>query len=178
MKLIRTILLLIFILNTNQIKSQASYQVGIAQTSIEPDKSIISLHLGGYGAPRDGRFTLQWIKKGEVSPVTSLGSLKDKLYVVSNNELLVTGTTDNNSVWTSAGKAENIVSIAGVNDKLYSVSNKGEILQTRLQKGIKWVKAGTVDNSVTVLTASDNRLFAANASEPLSPLNRARGWCL
>jgi hypothetical protein len=164
MKLIRTILLLIFILNTNQIKSQASYQVGIAQTSIEPDKSIISLHLGGYGAPRDGRFTLQWIKKGEVSPVTSLGSLKDKLYVVSNNELLVTGTTDNNSVWTSAGKAENIVSIAGVNDKLYSVSNKGEILQTRLQKGIKWVKAGTVDNSVTVLTASDNRLFAANAS--------------
>jgi hypothetical protein len=167
MKLIRVLLLLLIILISGQIYSQSSYLIGTSQAGIEPDQSLISLHLGGYGAPRDGRFTLQWINKGAVSEVTAMGGLTDKLYIVSKGDLLWMNPSENNSAWKKAGKAENNRLIAGLNGKLYAVNNNGELLETKLQGGIKWKKIGSVDNSVTSLTASGNKLFAANGNGSL-----------
>ena len=167
MKLIRGFLLLITILNSVQVNSQSTYLIGTSQESIEPDQSLISLHLGGYGAPREGRFTLQWINKGAVNEVTALSGLTDKLYVVSKSELLCMNVTDNNPTWKKAGKAENIGSIAGMNGKIYAINNNGELLETKVPGGVKWRKIGTVDKSVTVIAASDNKLFATNGEGSL-----------
>src|SRR5450759_3834136 len=111
MKLIRGFLLLITILNSVQVNSQSTYLIGTSQESIEPDQSLISLHLGGYGAPREGRFTLQWISKGSVPEVTALCGLNDNLYIVNNGELLLMNITENKPTWKNAGKADNIRSI-------------------------------------------------------------------
>jgi hypothetical protein len=147
--------------------AQSSYLIGTSQANIEPDQSLISLHLGGYGAPKEGRFTLQWINKGPVSEVTAMGSLTDKLYIVSNNDLLWMNTSENNSTWKKAGNAENIKFVAGLNGKLYAVSNNGDLLETKVQRVIKWKKIGLVDKSVTGLAAADNKLFAVDLNGSL-----------
>ena len=167
MKLIRTLLLSFTILNSGQIFSQTSYLIGTSQAGIEPDQSLISLHLGGYGAPRDGRFTLQWINKGAVPEVTAMGVLTDKLYIVSKGEMLWMNPSENYSEWKKAGMTENIRSIAGLNGKLYAVASNGELLETKVTGGIKWKMIGYVDNSVTVLATSDNKLFTANGNGSL-----------
>lgn len=167
MKLNRYLLLLFIITISGQIYSQSSYLIGTSQASIEPYQSLISLHLAGYGSPRDGRFTLQWINKGAVPEVTAMGGLSDKLYIVSKSDLLWMNPSVNNSAWKKAGKAENIRSIAGFTGKLYAVNNNGELLETKVQGGVKWKKIGSVDNSVTAFAASDKKLFTTNGNGSL-----------
>ncbi len=41
--------------------TQSIYQVGTGQASLEPDASVFSLSLAGYGLPREGRFSLEWV---------------------------------------------------------------------------------------------------------------------
>jgi hypothetical protein len=147
--------------------AQPSYLVGTSQVGIEPDNSLISLHLAGYGAPKAGRFTLHWINKEQLSNVIALGGLADKLYVVTNNDLLWKHPMESNSEWKKAGKAENIRAIAGYNDKIYAVNNDGELLETKVSGVVKWKKIGFVDSSVTGLTVSGNKLFAANGKGSL-----------
>lgn len=148
-------------------QAQSAYLIGTSQASIEPDKSQISLTLGGYGFPIDGRFTLEWVKKGEVSEVSAIGGLNDKLYVISKSNLLWINPSENNPEWKVRGKVENIISLAGWNGKLYAVNITGELLETKEQGGLKWKKIGSVDNSVTSLAASDKKLFAANGNGTL-----------
>lgn len=159
---IRNLLLSLLILVSDITFSQSVYQIGTSKVSIEPDQSLISLHLGGYGGPRDGRFSLEWINKGTVPEVTAMGGLTDKLYIVSNSDLLWMKPAENNSAWKKEGKAENIKSIAGFNGKLYALANNGEVLETKVQGGIRWKKIGSVDNSVVTLAASENKLFTAD----------------
>ncbi|WP_432714566.1 hypothetical protein [Pedobacter sp.] len=45
-------------------QAQTDYMVGASKVSIEPAQSAFSLALAGYGVPREGRFTLEWVDKG------------------------------------------------------------------------------------------------------------------
>ena len=164
---IKNLLLSLLILIPFLAYTQSSYLIGTSQSCIEPDPSLISLHLGGYGAPRDGRFTLQWINKGPVPEITALGGLTNKLYIVSSGNLFWMNSSENNPTWKKAGKAENIRSIAGLNAILYAVNNNGELLETNVRGSVKWKMIGTVDNSVTAIAAHDNKLFAANGNGSL-----------
>jgi hypothetical protein len=156
------LLRLLLILLCYDCYSQTTYLVGTSQSSIEPGQSLISLHLAGYGIPKEGRFTLQWINQGPLPKVTALGGSNDKILIVSNNELLALDSSLNKATWQKAGRAENIRSIAGLNGKLYGLDNNGEVLERKANGGLKWEKVGFVDNSVTVIAADDNKLFAAN----------------
>jgi hypothetical protein len=155
-----TILLLIFLPYLSY--SQSTYLVGTAQESIEPDPSLISLHMAGYGLPREGRFTLHWINQGPVPVAAALGAANDRLYLVSNGDLVSVNSSENKSTWEKAGKAENIRSIAGFNSKLYAVDNNGALLETDLKGVAGWKKIGSINNSITCLTAANNKLYAAS----------------
>lgn len=154
------LLLSLLILLPNLSYTQSSYLIGTGKAGIEPDHSLISLHLGGYGAPRDGRFTLQWINRGPVPEVNALAGTTDKLYLVSKGDLLSANPSGNGLNWEKAGKADQIRSIAGLNGKLYAANSNGEILATKVPGRVKWEKIGLVDKSVTAIAASDNKLFA------------------
>jgi len=144
--------------------SQSTYLVGTSQVSIEPDQSLISLHLAGYGIPKEGRFTLQWIDQGVIPTVTAIGGSNEKLFIVSNNELFVLDSLQNKSIWGKKGKAENIISIAGLSRKLYGMNKNGELLATKINGGAKWEKICFVDHSVTLIATDGNKLFAANTN--------------
>jgi hypothetical protein len=152
--------------------SQA-YLVGTSQASIEPDQSLISLHLGGYGAPRDGRFSLQWINKGNVPEVTAMSGVTDKLFILSNNELLWMNPFANGSKWQKAGKAQNIRCIAGFKDKIYAVANNGDLLETNVKGSANWQKIGSANNAVAI-AASDKRLFISDGKGSLWSADRSK----
>ncbi len=61
--------LLLLIFFSGPVSAQQIYQAGLSRESIEPSTNLISLSLGGYAAPWEGRFTLQWIQKDRLMPV-------------------------------------------------------------------------------------------------------------
>lgn len=142
--------------------SQSSYFVGTAQSCIEPDQSLISLHLGGYGAPRDGRFSLQWINKGNAPDVTAMSGVKDKLFIISNNELSWVNPSASVLKWQKSGKIDNIRCIAGWKDKLYAINNNGDLLAGAIGQGmIKFQKIGSAKDAVA-LAVSDSKFFISD----------------
>jgi len=168
---IRNLLLSLLLILPYLSNSQSNYLVGTSQEAIEPDQSLISLHLGGYGAPKDGRFTLQWIKMGTTPEPITIAGLNDKLYIVSNGDLLSMNPSDNNTTWTKAGKAENIRSVAGFNNELYGINANGELLKTKVKSNHQWKKIGSVDKAVTVIAAYKNQLFGAGENGSLWSAN-------
>lgn len=168
---IRNLLLSLLLILPYLSNSQSGYLVGTSQEAIEPDQSLISLHLGGYGAPKDGRFTLQWVKMGTVPEPTAIAGLNDKLYIVSNGDLLSMNPSDNNATWAKAGKAESIRSIAGFNNELYGINANGELLKTKVKSGHQWKKIGTVDLAIAVIAAYKNQLFGASENGSLWSAN-------
>ena len=83
-------LLLLLIILSVQAGSQQIYQAGLSQESIEPSQKLIALSLGGYAAPWEGRFSLQWIRKDRLMPVTALAGTGGYLYMLSNGHLFRT----------------------------------------------------------------------------------------
>ena len=62
MKLWKTVLILGILCSSFQLSAQSRYQAGYASISIEPDEHIFSVALQGYGAPAEGRFSLEWAR--------------------------------------------------------------------------------------------------------------------
>lgn len=140
---------------------QTSYMVGTGQSSLEPDRSLISLAFSGYAAPMEGRFSLHWKKKEILSDIVSFGGTGDRLLIISNSELLTKSVTDDNSGWTSLGKADNFIAVAGADDKLYVLTEDRDILGSDAKK-IKWIRLASADKSVTSIAVTGNKIYAGN----------------
>jgi len=158
MKKINVLLILFTIIPFLSI-SQSSYFVGTAQQCIEPEQSLTSLHRGGYGAPRNGRFNLRCNCQGSISEITALSGANDNLLVISNNEL--SWLNPSNLKWQKVRKADNIRCIAGWKDKHYAVNTNGDLLEKGLKVPVKWEKIGSAKN-VVALAVSENRLFISD----------------
>ena len=64
--------------------SAECFQVGNSSVTLEPDNSIFSLALAGYGAPVEGRFTLEWIARGDAPDVNYLTGDGERLYAADS----------------------------------------------------------------------------------------------
>lgn len=160
MKQLNWIFFLILILTPSSAFSQ-EYLAGAATSTIEPDQSMISLHLGGYGAPRDGRFTLQWKKVESLSGKVAVCGAGERLYIINNDELLYRKRTEKQ--WKKAGNAENMTALAGMNNKLFALNQNGELYETNAGK-IKWKKTGSANIPAITITSFGNRLYAADSN--------------
>ena len=119
MKSIRFVLFIALLQIAGNIDAQTEYYAGTSQISIEPDQALLSLHLGGYGLPRNGRFTLQWTSLGSLPEAVSLAVSGNNMYIISNNELLRLVPENQSWKWEKAGPAEGIISVAGAEGKMY-----------------------------------------------------------
>ncbi|HAM09476.1 MAG TPA: hypothetical protein DCP74_04180, partial [Bacteroidales bacterium] len=162
MKSIRFVLFIALLQIAGNIDAQTEYYAGTSQISIEPDQALLSLHLGGYGLPRNGRFTLQWTSLGSLPEAVSLAVSGNNMYIISNNELLRLVPENQSWKWEKAGPAEGIISVAGAEGKMYGLNSNGELLETSLQGTVKWKKTGAIEGSVITLAASEGFLYAAN----------------
>jgi hypothetical protein len=145
------LLLLLWMPCPAALRAQHTYRVGTSVVSIEPDASVASLPLAGYGYPRDGRFTLKWVAQdGDADALQ--GSAASSLQSSS-------------VVWASAGET----TTADRNGRIYRL-HPDLTLWARI--GAEWFKIG-YPNGVTYavtpvrIAVCDGSLYAADADNRL-----------
>ncbi|RYU90923.1 hypothetical protein EWM62_09835 [Mucilaginibacter terrigena] len=165
-------LLLVF-LGMPAVKAQETFLVGAAKVSIDPDSTVFSVPLAGYGAPRDGRFSIEWKLKQDLNEINLVAAAGKKLYAVNAaHELLVANGTQQTAKWKKAGTAKGITAITGTNTKLYALQNNN-VVALDLTKKTGWKKIGIADNANT-LTVLNGKLYAANIANELLQGNIGR----
>ncbi|HEY0769133.1 MAG TPA: hypothetical protein VGD31_02280 [Sphingobacteriaceae bacterium] len=164
----KSFLYLAFITCILSARGQSSYLVGSSNVSIEPDSSIFSLALAGYGAPKEGRFSITWKYISRVSDLKALVGLNGKFYAVTaKDELLVGISTDQSITWTVVGNAKNIQSLGVFNGKLYASTNRNQlIVGTPVPEGISWKRAGKA-GQISGFAGLNGQLYAATARNKL-----------
>ncbi len=151
--------------------AQTGYKVGVSQCTIEPDRSLISLHLGGYGAPRDGRFSLQWTEEEFLPDVTSLGGSPDKVFIIKKGELFFRDLSKSESQWSKAGNDMALVAVAGSERKIYGVDASGKFYDSNYGKIAKWRRSSIPDKPTVSLTFSLNCLISLDAAGKIWMVN-------
>lgn len=117
-----------------------TYRVGTSNVSIEPDDSIFSLALAGYGAPREGRFSLTWKYLSAVPQITAIANLDGRLYAVNgNNELLEVNIDRQNVSFKNIGAANDLMAFTGFGGAWYAVNTDHQLVKGTLSQGrVAW----------------------------------------
>lgn len=125
------------------VNAQQGYLSGTAKASIEPKSYPFSVALAGYGYPRGGRFSLDWIKIDHLSSSAFMQPEK----------------------WKSL--AVNAVTFTVLDQMMYAVDKNGTITYAALKgKSMNWQKLTELDGIIS-LTSYKGRLFALTSNDEL-----------
>lgn len=106
--------------------SAECFQVGNSSVTLEPDNSIFSLALAGYGAPVEGRFTLEWIARGDAPDVNYLTGDGERLYAAdSKGGIRVLENPLANGRWRTVESSLRVKFLTLMQGKLYAVDETG-----------------------------------------------------
>lgn len=158
---------------------QSEYEVGISRVSTEPDSTLFSVALSGYGYPPEGRFSIEWIRAGKTPlPLRTVTGAGDLLYGVDSAggcwRAAFGGGTGH---WARDGKAPGVVALASWKDDLYAVTDAGVLLR-RKRSGGRWSKIGEA-SGMTALAALKGKLYGADRTGILRSLDLSHiraGW--
>ena len=159
MKAYKYIFIVIAITTCLAAKAQDDFLVGSAKTSIEPPPEIFSVALAGYGAPREGRFSLTWQLISEAPDFTSVTAINNKLYGI-NKDMLYSGILSGESIkWETFKGANGIKALAGVNNQLYAVKNDNMVYKIKIvNHKLVFTNIGFAENMKSI-TGLKNDLF-------------------
>ena len=141
------------------VKAQQTYLSGTARASIEPKTYPFSVALAGYGYPRGGRFSLEWIKKDNKSAAFSELEQQLKLKKLAGNAVTFTvldkvmyaadktGTITYAAIkgkamnWQKLTELEGIISLTSYKGRLFALTENDELMRFELKnKNADWVK--------------------------------------
>ena len=155
---------LLMILFAGPAVSQDVYEIGVSQVSIEPGKALVSLALGGYAAPWEGRFSMQWKEKEKLPQFSAVAAYSGQLFRVDGN-LLYKKSLSGSAPWEKVGKASGVQHIAISGHAIWAITSGGKFLYADIQSGagrLKWKKSVSPGSPIMALTATDSRLYAAD----------------
>jgi hypothetical protein len=141
--------------------SKSDFLVGTSTESIEPDQSLISLPMAGYGLPREGRFSLQWIGLTTAPESSAFGGSNDRLYIYGNEGLQYSNPEESQLSWKQVDAADHIIAVAGSANMLYAIDNKANLLASKETEPVKWEKMASVDPSANLIAVSGNKIYTA-----------------
>ncbi len=132
-------------------KGQA-YRAGFARESTEPAAWPFSLTLAGYGAPTEGRFSLEWIKAGTANAGCIAFAGAGNTFFATNGRSLLTATAGSNPAWREAPAAAGARLLAAGENTLYAIDSAGQLLETRLplQQRTAWARRGHAGNAAAI----------------------------
>lgn len=131
-------------------KAQDIYLSGTAKASIEPQSYPFSLALAGYGSPRGGRFSMNWVKR-------------DSLDVPGN----IFTSDMNNQNWKKVGFVVDPIAFTVLKNIIYVADKNGTITYAVLKgKAMNWQKLTQLKGIIS-LTSYKGRLFALTANDDL-----------
>ncbi len=159
--------LIIFLFSFSTLKSHGQYSVGTSSVSTEPDSTVVSIALSGYGYPEEGRFSIEWIlRDSTLQNIVALTGLDGEFFAVDSNHILWSGTlSEENISWKKIGTADGIKALAAMNGKLYALTDNGEILERKaVLQNSKWKRIVRSAN-IKSLAALDGNLYATGGNE-------------
>lgn len=137
---------------------QQTYMAGLDRQSLQPENESFTLALAGYGAPREGRFTLNWEKKDQLPAGLLLTAMGDQVYALNEKGALQQAPAGSFPLhWKPAGKAPQARSLSGEGNTLFLLDAAGNIL-TRKGQGRPWRRAGTAPD-LKQIVVSGNTLY-------------------
>ncbi|MEO6220919.1 MAG: hypothetical protein ABIO81_10855 [Ginsengibacter sp.] len=160
-------LLIIFLFSFSTSKGQGQYNVGTSCVSTEPDSTVVSIALSGYGYPEEGRFSIEWILRGNAPEnIVALTGLDGKFFAADSNHSLWTGTLSGENIsWKKIGTADGVKALASMNGNLYALVENGEILERKATlQSAKWKRIARAAN-IKSLAALDGNLYASGDNE-------------
>lgn len=166
---IRYLLLIMTLSLVSCASTTAKFMVGTSTVSIEPDNSIFSLTLAGYGFPGEGRFTLEWIEKGDASDIVYMAGLGNTLYGVNKNgELFYLETLSDNPQWVAIKSSQPIKYLAALQNDLFAITFDNQLVQAKSgQDNVQWSKVAGSVQGIVALSANDRHLYAATERDEL-----------
>ena len=82
-----------FLFSYSTSKGQEEYMVGTSCVSAEPDSTLFSVALSGYGYPAEGRFSIKWIYQGNApGKITAITGLDGTFFAADSSRTLWSGT--------------------------------------------------------------------------------------
>lgn len=156
------------LLYSSALMAQTEYKVGTSVVSIEPDNSVFSVPLAGYGYPREGRFSIEWIKKRSAIGIKSLTGLNQSLIAVTHSgALLKRNIADEGAKWEKLKSDKELKLLAGLNGQLYAVSSGNQLLAGKIDRtSVKWRVVSEAPDA-TGLAASGEHLYIITSSGQL-----------
>lgn len=157
----------VFICFTVACFSQTEYAAGTSSVSLEPDSSIFSVALAGYGAPREGRFSITWNKIADSKNSIAITSLQNKFYSVDNNRVLWQGMFINGELtWKKISEKENIRCLSSFEGKLLAVKENKMYQGTISPTKVAWTPVAGLSD-INTITALKGKLYATNLNDDL-----------
>jgi len=146
--------------------AQTGYQAGTAIVSIEPEETLLSLHLGGYGAPRDGRFTLQW---HEIDKLPAADAFDDLSYKTdANGKINIRDRRGKSLSVTGSDDFKGIMSVAVNKGRIYVLDNDGTLYWRTVSgsdsKRLKMAyrNGETIKEEIVQIAIINDRLYGAD----------------
>src|SRR5690606_18176996 len=113
------------------VSAQYEYRIGKGQASIEPDQNVLSLALAGYGAPREGRFSLEWTACANVGKAADVAAMANKLFILREGQLWQNDLSDLKQEAILLQSSENIRMITGGAGLLFAVNVENVLLSAK-----------------------------------------------
>ena len=139
--------------------AQTAYRAGYAKESIEPGQYPFSIPLAGYGFPREGRFSLEWIKKVAVPGAVSIAGDENHVYVLKDRSIKRAKAKDL-ATWKEIGPADRFLSIAVEKGSLYGLDHQGNLFRSFAKGRLNWEKIAKIENP-TAFAVLDGRMYVA-----------------
>jgi hypothetical protein len=134
--------------------AQYEYRVGKGQASIEPDQHILSLSLAGYGAPREGRFSLEWKARASLGKADDAALVADRLYLLRGGKVWQIGLDDLETDAIAVAQSADIRLIAGGGNRLLALNSRNELLEANVsrQHKLRWRRKSELQQTPTSLS--------------------------
>ncbi len=157
--------------------AQYEYRVGKGQASIEPDQRLLSVALAGYGAPREGRFSLEWQASASLGKAADATIVAGQLYMLRGGVVWQIDLNDLRGDAIALKRSANINLIAGNGNRLFAVNSDNELLEAKLSRRGKlhWRSRGALQQTPKSLSYWNNRLVVADTAGMLWTAEDHRG---
>jgi hypothetical protein len=154
-----------------------NYLVGFSKESINPNTTILSSPLAGFGDPKQGRFSINFQETGIAQNAVAICSSDTKFYMATSDNKLWQADINNSAPnWVSIGTAYYVTALAYGNGKLYGTDKNNKLwMRNASENDAPWTNIGFAYEA-TGLTFLNNKLYGTKKNNTLwvrdsSPFN-------
>jgi len=157
--------------------AQYEYRIGKGQASIEPNQHILSVALAGYGAPREGRFSLEWKARATPGKADDAITVAGRLYMLRGGTIWQADMSDLKREAIVLKQSANIRMIAGSEKRLFALNTDNELLEAKLSRRgeLRWKHKGVLQQTPRSLSYWKNRLVMLDTDGMLWTAEERRG---